>query len=122
MDNIMNTIENNKTRIAIFLNLSRAFDTIDHHILFRKLELCTRIYAQSSAGDKFDSHSDTPPAPHTHAVYKRSEFTSPTHSHTAKQRDHHSQPNLAVCTTRQRKTRSSYLYTAVYIMYGFLGG
>ena len=37
-DNISNAFDSNEHAIEVFLDLSKAFDTIDHEILFNKLE------------------------------------------------------------------------------------
>ena len=37
-DNISTVIDNNKFSIGIFLDIAKAFDTVDHNILFAKLE------------------------------------------------------------------------------------
>ena len=37
-NDIINSFENKQKTIATFLDFSKAFDTIDHHVLLRKLE------------------------------------------------------------------------------------
>ena len=39
MDNIINAIEENKFTIGIFLDFSKAFDTVNHDILLKKLDM-----------------------------------------------------------------------------------
>ena len=38
IDQINNAVETRKTTLALYLDLSKAFDTIDHNILLYKLE------------------------------------------------------------------------------------
>ena len=46
VDKISSNIDNNKYTIGIFLDLSKAFDTIDHQILLRKLQIEYRVSNQ----------------------------------------------------------------------------
>ena len=38
VDKINNAVKENKTTLGVYLDLSKAFDTIDHNILLNKLE------------------------------------------------------------------------------------
>ena len=38
VNKIASAIDQHKTMVGVFLDLSKAFDTLDHHILFAKLE------------------------------------------------------------------------------------
>ena len=38
VDKLNNVVEENKTTLGVYLYLSKAFDTIDHNILLKKLE------------------------------------------------------------------------------------
>ena len=39
VDQIYESFENDKYTVGIFINLSKAFDTVDHTVLLRKLEI-----------------------------------------------------------------------------------
>ena len=41
-NDIINSFENKQKNNATFLDLSKAFDTIDHHVLLKTLEWCSR--------------------------------------------------------------------------------
>jgi len=40
-DKIYQAIDENEYSIGVFLNLSKAFDTVDHNIFINKLENCS---------------------------------------------------------------------------------
>ena len=55
VDKISSNIDNKKHSIGIFLDLSKAFDTIDHQILLRKLQcygIDESIYGQKTPNPK----------------------------------------------------------------------